>query len=273
MTDPLAGLREQARELAARRADIAAQAGVLAGQADAQRLAATTSAALGDAEAFTAAQATATSLFRQRRSVLTGVGEVDGELAGLITGLAGDPCDIEPDVPLALLPVRLETRYSEDGTVLRVRIYPDDVHVDRLDRGVSDDERAAGIAYWQAIWDGSVTEDAAWQAFVASVKPSRAEWVAAAPSPDLTTRPAPPVAAPGPVLGNPPALQQPARSPARCRIGSSSSPSRAGSSAGQPARPCRPNWSSACHPRQTLTSSADSSSPAGRSRSALACSG
>ena len=85
------------------------------------------------------------------------------------------------------------------------------MHVDRLDRGVSDDERAAGTAYWQAIWDGSVTEDAAWQSFVASVKkPSRAEWVATALSPDLTTRPAPPVAAPGPVLGNPPALQQPA---------------------------------------------------------------
>ena len=48
-----------------------------------------------------------------------------------------------------------------------VALYPDDAHVDRLDRGVSDDERAAGIAYWQAIWDGSVTEDAAWQAFVA----------------------------------------------------------------------------------------------------------
>jgi hypothetical protein len=210
MTDPLAGLREQARELAARRADIAAQAGVLAGQADAQRLAATTSAALGDAEAFAAAQATAMGQFRQRRSVLNGVAEVDRELAGLITALAGDPCDIEPDVPLALLPVRLETRYNGDGTVLRVRIYPDDVHVDRLDRGVSDEERAAGIAYWQAIWDGSVTEDAAWQAFVASVKPSRAEWVAAALSPDLTTRPVPPAAAPGPALGNPPALQQPA---------------------------------------------------------------
>src|ERR1035441_5625656 len=83
MTDPLAGLREQARELAARRADIAAQAGVLAGQADAQRLAATTSAALGDAEAFAAAQATAMGQFRQRRSVLNGVAEVDRELAGL----------------------------------------------------------------------------------------------------------------------------------------------------------------------------------------------
>src|ERR1039457_6731348 len=175
MTDPLAGLREQARELAARRADIAAQAGVLAGQADAQRLAATTSAALGDAEAFAAAQATAMGQFRQRRSVLNGVAEVDRELAGLITALAGDPCDIEPDVPLALLPVRLETRYHGDGTLPRVRIYPDDVHVDRLDRGVSDEERAAGIAYWQAIWDGSVTEGAAWQAFVASVKPSRTE--------------------------------------------------------------------------------------------------
>ena len=66
-----------------------------------------------------------------------------------------DVCDAAADVPVVLLPVRLETRFGtdDDGTpVLKVRIYPDDVHVDNLDRGVDDDEAAAGRAWWSAVW-------------------------------------------------------------------------------------------------------------------------
>jgi hypothetical protein len=208
MTDPLGDLRAQARQLAQQRATAVTEAVGLSTQADAQRTAATDAAALGDSTAFSAATDAATQLFGQRRSVLGTIAEVDGELAKLVAALEGDPCDLESDLPLALLPVRLETRYSADGTTLRVRIFPDDVHVDRLDRGLSDEERAAGIAYWQAIWDGSVTEDVAWQTLLGAVKPSRAEWVAAALSPDLTTRPNPPTAGATPVVGNPPALRQ-----------------------------------------------------------------
>lgn len=208
MTDPLDNLRAAARELAAQRAQITAQAVDLAGQADVQIEAAAKAAARGESAAYMSAKSNAKDLFGQRRDIIATIAGVDAELAGLIAQLAGDPCDLESDVPLALLPVRLETRYSADGATLRVRIFPDDVHVDRLDRGISDEERAAGIAYWQAIWDGSVSEDAAWQTLLAAVKPARAEWVAAALSPDLTTRPNPPVAGPTPVVGNPPPLQQ-----------------------------------------------------------------
>ena len=208
MADPLDGLRAAARDLAQQRTQLIAQAADLAGQADAQRQLATDSAAVGDTAVTAAAGAAATDLFAQRRSALGGLTALDGQLAAVIGALAGDVCDGEPDVPLALLPVRLETRYSADGATLRVRIFPDDVHVDRLDRGLSDDERTAGTAYWQAIWDGSTTEDGAWQRLLATVKPARAEWVAAALSPDLSTRPNPAVAGAIPVLGNPPRLQQ-----------------------------------------------------------------
>lgn len=208
MTDPLGNLRAQARQLAAQRARVITQVVDLSTQADAQRAVAADAAVLGDNAAFSAAGRAAAQLFGQRRSVLGSIAEVDGGLAKLVAALQGDPCDLESDVPLALLPVRLETRYNHDGTTLRVRVFPDDVHVDRLDRGLSAEERAAGIVYWQGIWDGSVTEDVAWQTLLGEVKPSRAEWVAAALSPDLTTRPNPPAAGVTPVVGNPPALQQ-----------------------------------------------------------------
>lgn len=207
MADPLEALRSAARDADSKRTSIFDTAADLVTQADARRAAARTAALDGNDAEFTAASVDATALYARRRDTLTGLAAVDAELAQAVAALAGDPCDLEPDVPLALLPVRLETRYSEDGTEIRVRIFPDDIHIDRLDRGLSDIERAAGIAYWQAVWDGA-DEEAAWQRLLASVQPTRAEWVAAALAPDLSTRPNPPVPGTLPVLGNPPPLQQ-----------------------------------------------------------------
>lgn len=83
--------------------------------------------------------------------------------------------------PVALLPLRLETRYSADGSTLRVRIFPDDIHVDALDRGVDDQERVAAVAYWQAVWNPAnpLVPDP-WQQLVATAGPRRAPWVAEA---------------------------------------------------------------------------------------------
>jgi hypothetical protein len=208
MPDPLDSLRGTARDLATQRAAISAQGADLAAQADAQRSAATAASLIRDDGAYSAASANAADLFSRRRDTLAGLPGLDDQLAQAILAAAGDPCDLEPDVPLALLPVRLETRYTDDGTGLRVRIFPDDIHVDRLDRGLSDAERAAGISYWQEIWDGSLTEADAWHSLLAAVQPSRAEWVAEALAPDLNTRPNPPAPGAGPVLGNPPPRQQ-----------------------------------------------------------------
>src|SRR5262249_39145971 len=99
-------------------------------------------------------------------------------------GLAFDPCDCEADVPLALFPVRIETRFGSQGGVLRVRIFPDDIHVDQLDRGLSDDEQAAGRAYWTAAWSGDGASAAsAWSDLVNRVHSDRAAWVATALTP------------------------------------------------------------------------------------------
>ena len=49
------------------------------------------------------------------------------------TGAVAGPEDmiqaLDGKVPIALLPVRLETSYNADATSLRIRIFPDDVHV------------------------------------------------------------------------------------------------------------------------------------------------
>src|SRR4051812_31574935 len=62
---------------------------------------------------------------------------IDAAWLSAINRFVLDPCDADPSFPLLLLPVRLETRYTADGKTLRIRIFPDDIHVDQLDRGLS----------------------------------------------------------------------------------------------------------------------------------------
>ena len=59
---------------------------------------------------------------------------------------------VTPDVPLLMLPVRLETRYrplrADGSRHLMIRIYPDDVHEDSHEPGLTADERVAGTTFW-----------------------------------------------------------------------------------------------------------------------------
>ena len=114
---------------------------------------------------------------------LNEIDENIGELLDDILPLI-DPCDASEAEPLVLLPVRLETRFETAGghTTLRVRIYPDEIHVDDLVRGLTSEEATAGEAYWTAAWTDPVPEDA-WTDFVAAVGAERAGWVAHARMP------------------------------------------------------------------------------------------
>src|SRR3989442_5967570 len=99
-------------------------------------------------------------------------------------GINVDSGDAAPALPLLLLPVRLETRFSADGKQLRVRVYPDDIHIDQLDRGVSDAERKAAIEYWTIAWRGDAASvDTAWRKFIEAVGSNRAAWVITALTP------------------------------------------------------------------------------------------
>ncbi|WP_322767085.1 hypothetical protein, partial [Frankia sp. Cr1] len=103
--------------------------------------------------------------------------DVDRRIGVALDGVLDlfDPCDASPSVPLVLLPVRLETRFK--GNQLLVRIFPDSVHVDDLQRGLTPDEIAAGRGYWTSVWSDPVP-DTAWPQLVKAVGVARAEWVA-----------------------------------------------------------------------------------------------
>ena len=99
------------------------------------------------------------------RDLLEGDGEV--ELDG-----------VDASIPIALLPVRLETRFDgpPDAPVMKVRIYPDDAHIDDHEPALSSEEAAYGRAYWTTLTDGGA-EPEAWAVLTARLGPHRALWV------------------------------------------------------------------------------------------------
>ena len=91
--------------------------------------------------------------------------------------------------PIALLPVRLETRFfARDGgtSELRIRVYPDKVHLDSHDPSLSAGELDAGRAFWEQRWRAAADvarQQAAWAVLSDSFDPGRAAYIARALTP------------------------------------------------------------------------------------------
>jgi hypothetical protein len=85
---------------------------------------------------------------------------------------------LDATYPVALLPVRVETRF--DGSLLQVRIFPDDIWANTHEPALTAQEQADGTAYLAAKAAGLGAEQAAWAALVARWTAPRAAYIAAA---------------------------------------------------------------------------------------------
>jgi hypothetical protein len=91
--------------------------------------------------------------------------------------------ELDPHLPIIMLPVRLETRYfAVDATnvELRVRIFPSSIHVTTDRPGVDPAEHDETVAYWQirkSAGDASANAAAAWQRMVQLFGDPRARWL------------------------------------------------------------------------------------------------
>ena len=95
---------------------------------------------------------------------------------------------LNDQIPILLLPVRLETRFqtvpSDAAGVARrqlwVRIYPDDCSIDTFEPTLSEAEITGAQQYWTAIWEAGGIEEqerGGWRGLVAGHGSGRAAWI------------------------------------------------------------------------------------------------
>ena len=104
----------------------------------------------------------------------------------------GDFRALSTQYPIALFPVRIETRFQvvTDNPRLQIRVYPDEILADSHEPSLTQQEIDAGHAYWTASWPNGETLEV-WQSLLATRSAQRAAWIAIKTQPsNWTTRPA-----------------------------------------------------------------------------------
>ena len=96
---------------------------------------------------------------------------------------------LDGKVPILLLPVRLETRFFNDDTELRIRIYPDQAHLNGHEPELTDAELRAGKWYMEQHQNAATPEikREAWRALVQRFGARRSRWIT-----DSVQQPSPP---------------------------------------------------------------------------------
>lgn len=94
-----------------------------------------------------------------------------------------DPLTALPaTLPIVLFPVRLEARIVTDGTVreLRVRVFPEPLHIDTHEEELTDEELRWGLAFLErtAGATGEADRATAWAELAGRFGASRAAWIA-----------------------------------------------------------------------------------------------
>jgi hypothetical protein len=128
----------------------------------------------------------------------------------------GTQLSFGPARPVVLFPVRLETRFfpqADGSSELRVRVYPDQAHIDSHEPGLTADELIWGQHFWEQTWRAGNDEErgkTAWRQLADRFDPPRAAWIARALKPlNPEDRPSNPVAGNQP-LPKPPRFPSPA---------------------------------------------------------------
>ncbi|MDQ3763210.1 MAG: hypothetical protein M3460_16680, partial [Actinomycetota bacterium] len=110
---------------------------------------------------------------------MTGAVRADDDFATSVGLLHGG-------IPIALLPVRIEARFFVDVPELRVRIFPDQIHVFAHEPELTAEERDAGMSYWRerfASPNPTNRPTSPWITLCTTVGPARAAWVTRALTP------------------------------------------------------------------------------------------
>lgn len=176
----LAARRRELGALEARRTALRAELDLRAGELETLRREGGRGAPLEQAERRVVELSAARDELADARGRL--VSEVGDLAEGLVAGLdeARAVTALDGRVPVAMLPVRIETRFGTDRTSLAIRVFPDQIHLDAHEPELTDDERAAAAWYWQQRWPALADEAlarAAWETLAGRFRPGRARYL------------------------------------------------------------------------------------------------
>src|ERR1700690_4035110 len=125
-------------------------------------------------------------LLQQQRDQASAIDRLSNGLLGEL-----DPARmvnaLDGGLPIALLPMRIETRYVPPGQAqsLRIRVYPDDINTIEHTAALTDKELQAGMAYWVARFNSNPDEAGRIARDLAlGVGRSRCAWVLRVLTPD-----------------------------------------------------------------------------------------
>src|SRR5260370_19962016 len=147
----LVGARSTLSQSAETAAGLTAQLGQIVAALATERARLAELTAQGDTQAMAAAKARIEALAGKRAEAARAITVLHERTRLAVDALLGRELALEGQMPLVLLPVRIETRSTVDGSALRVRIYHDALHGEALDEGIDPAEREAGMAYWTAV--------------------------------------------------------------------------------------------------------------------------
>jgi hypothetical protein len=181
MSDELAGLRA-AR--AAARDEVGRAAGRLAAARATLRAAAAAQPPADVRERLASEHERALAALRDARAAEAGL---RGRLSDAVAALPEGPIErigqLDAGVPVAFLPMRIETRFRRAGTPgqpaageLLVRVYPDALMADDHEPLLTAREVAAGQDYWRRVAADGGERDT-WTALLAETTAERAAWI------------------------------------------------------------------------------------------------
>jgi hypothetical protein len=96
--------------------------------------------------------------------------------SAMVTGLSAAQ-------PVMLMPVAVQTRYSDDASLLMVRIYPDAIHTFGHEPGLTELEVAEGKRYWGDRFANPQDADSPWTQIVRVYAPARSAWIVRSTTP------------------------------------------------------------------------------------------
>ncbi len=97
-----------------------------------------------------------------------------------------DVARLDARFPIALFPVRLETRFNQKSE-LQIRVYPDEILADAHDPALTAEEQQMGVRYWAE--SSTLGEASAWQHLLGLYSATRAAWIVKSTDPVATTTP------------------------------------------------------------------------------------